>query len=343
MKYLFIDFGSTWIKYAVFDSHRQTYCIKNSYPFPDRMQNIHPDIFEVSLTDIIRILEQILTEATVYRVGAVLISVQMHGYILKFKTHTTPYISWRDNRAKNIALSDFRYKWPQLGTGPKANLPLISLHTYENIGEEEIHFFTLGSYIAWYLTHQNISHITDCAASGFYHVTTLKKGVPDFPNIIIPVAVKQIKPIGTWNQVDVYPPIGDHQLSFFGSYVGDDEYLLNISTATQISTLSKNLSTVYECRPYFDNNRLCTVSGLIGGNVIAQNVDGDISAALIKNYKDALTCLPHKKKLKVSGGAVQHFPGLIKLVCEKIQIEYKTVNHISAFAGFERLIQEMIE
>jgi len=121
-----------------------------------------------------------------------------------------------------------------------------------------------------------------------------------------------------------------------------DEYLLNVSTGTQISTLSKQLKPDYECRPFFNEYRLCTVSGLIGGSYIAENQTG-LEDALTENYKSALTLLPKKARIKVSGGAVQHFGELMDTVCKRLDTEYVLIKDVPIFGGFEKLLSEVIK
>jgi sugar (pentulose or hexulose) kinase len=278
----------------------------------------------------------------------------MHGYILANKSGNllTPYVSWRDRRAailfeNGVYLEKAKnVEWSRRGTTCKENLPLYSLYTYKDICKQDIEFFTLGSYITYYMTGNNTTHITDCAASGFYDINSCIRNTEEFPNIQIPKAVAAVETVGKYKDIDVYAPVGDHQASFLGSNVKDSEYFLNIGTATQISTLSYELSDNYECRPYFDDRRLCTVSGLIGGRTIREvckaHVNESFCTELAKDYLKALTALPQKKKLLVRGGAVRYFPDLIKLVCEKMEMTYDILNGVSAINGLKILVKEMI-
>jgi sugar (pentulose or hexulose) kinase len=342
-----IDIGSTSIKYVAYDYFTDKVILKNKLPFPDRLTNDNALFYEVSIEKITRAIDDVLLCVEYLSIGRIVISVQMHGYILadlKGKL-LTQYISWQDRRSEvkdKLPYPDV--KWHDLGTSYKANLPLCSLYTHKL--NENTEFFTLGSYIAWYLTGNNTSHITDCAASGFYNVDSCSRGVDEYPTIKLPQAVSDVKVIGKYKNIDVYSPVGDHQISFLGSNVADYEYLLNISTATQISTLSSELSENYECRPYFDKRRLCTISGLIGGRTIrklySEEQNEEFCNELAENYSLALKKLPKKEKLLVSGGAVQHYPELIKSVCDKIGIPYRIQEETTAFNGLEILVKEVV-
>ena len=347
MKYLMIDLGSTSIKYAVYDYLTDEFILKSKLPFPDRLINDNILFYEVSIEKIIKTIDDVLLCVDHLSIGSIVISVQMHGYILADLNGKllTQYISWQDRRSEvqdKLPYPDV--KWHDLGTSYKANLPLCSLYTRKI--HKNMEFFTLGSYIAWYLTGNNTTHITDCAASGFYNIDSCRRGVEEYPTIKLPQAVSNVKVIGKYKNIDVYSPLGDHQISFLGSNVADDEYLLNISTATQISTLSSELSENYECRPYFDKRRLCTVSGLIGGRTIRKLYSGEQNEEfcdeLAENYSLALKNLPKKEKLLVSGGAVQHYPELIKSVCDKMGFPYRIQDETTAFNGLEILVKEVI-
>lgn len=345
--YLLIDFGSTNIKYALYNVSESKVLIDGAFPFPDKLQNDNELIFEADPKKITDILSLILNSITLNSLNGIIISVQMHGYILtdSGRTPITPYISWRDRRSL-IKFNDSKYYdifkteniiWSERGTSCKANLPLISLfaqrYLYPNLLKEGTEFFTLGSYIAYTLTGNNASHITDCAATGMYNAETCEQ-MEDY-EVKIPKAFKNVEILGCFKGIPVYSPVGDHQASFLGCGVKDGQYLLNIGTAAQLSTLSYEKSEFYECRPYFDGRSLCTITGLIGGHVIKENPN--IKQQLIDNYSSALKRLQKKDSLLVCGGAASHFPNLINEVCMEIGLPYQIQQNNSAINGLKKI------
>ena len=88
---------------------------------------------------------------------------------------------------------------------------------------------------------KNITHKTDACASGFFDADTLLR-INLFENLLLPTVTHEITMVGVYKGMSVYTAMGDHQISFLGSGASDNAYLLNIGTATQISTLSADPS-----------------------------------------------------------------------------------------------------
>lgn len=351
--YLLIDFGSTNIKYSIYCTKKSNFLISASFPFPDKMPNTNELFFEVDPHKITDILHAILNSITLDSLSGIIISVQMHGYILADLKGTpiTPYISWRDKRScvkfhgrtyyemfenKNIV-------WSERGTSCKKNLPLINLfaqkHLFPHMFMNDIEFYTLGSSITYILTGKNATHITDCAATGMYNAETCEQ--TEDSHIIFPQAFKDVEIVGKFKGIPVYSPVGDHQASFLGSDVEGTQYLLNIGTATNISTLSYEKGELYECRPYFGDIRICTITNLIGGRTIRENPD--ICDELIENYLNAIKSLPKKDNLLVCGGTVNYYPKLIENVCSGIGMPYQIRQNNSAIGGLKKIAEEADE
>ena len=186
-----------------------------------------------------------------------------------------------------------------MGTSLKSNLPLAKL-AFQNLKGE---FFTLGSYIAWLLTKNNATHITDACASGFFISDTGESNCYA-GDLKTPKAYKQVTAIGTYNGISVYTPVGDHQASFYGSEAKYDKYLLNIGTATQISCLYDTSFPYgkYERRPFFNGNTLYTLSGLVGGDKLFECADYE---KFFEQVESAIKLLPKKNKILLSGGGAK--------------------------------------
>lgn len=246
------------------------------------------------------------------------ISVQMHGFLLrKGENEFTDYISWRDKSGNMESPELSHIDFYERGTSLKKNLPIVKLFG-ESGNVFECEFYTLGSYIAYLLTNKNVTHITDACASGFYMFDgSVCKDKP-FENLKMPICCKNIECIGRYLGMDIYTPMGDHQISFLGSGTGNDKYLLNIGTATQLSCLGDGDYPAgnYEKRPYFNGQGLITVSGLVGG---AELYKGRGMEELINSIENALQILPSKSGMLVGGGGAG-------LVFEKLSKRFGKLN-----------------
>lgn len=295
MNNLCIDFGSTFIKFFVLDKNEIVFRDKIDFPKPCVNDGVR---YEVNIEEINRAIFEIFEKAEGFSVEKCFFAVQMHGYILKDKNGSfSNYVSWKDKRGdiSNEKLSGIDFN--KNGTSLKCNLPAVKLVEEKR---ECLEFFTLGSYITWVLTGQNTTHKTDACASGFFNAKTLKP-IDFYDNLIFPKVTHGIFAVGKYKGIEIYTGVGDHQLSFLGSEAGDTAYLLNIGTATQISTLGeeKTGENGTEQRPFFDNQKLFTVSGLTGGETLFSGYDKE---SFCKEVLAAIEKLPRKSKILVGGG-----------------------------------------
>lgn len=263
------------------------------------------------------------------------ISVQMHGYLLKDKEGKfSEYVSWRD---KSGNISDEKFKnvdFNRMGTSLKENLPLVKLINETGSGE----FFTLGSYLSFILTGKNITHITDGCASGFFYSDS---GKPNgYENgMTMPEIRKAVTCVGKYRGMTVYTPVGDHQSSVMGSGISNEKYLVNIGTATQISCIhnSNYKNGNYEKRPWFNDNLLYTVSGLVGGDCLYK---GQGEEELLKQIAESLKKLPEKKEIVFGGGGAEKvFAYLSKKLSEAGYICSRAEKNIG-MKGLEMLAEE---
>lgn len=321
MKDLYIDIGSTNIKWAT-NGKKKVY--NENFPLPSREEEV---FYEVSEKEIINTIKKIINIAMPNRV---FFSVQMHGYLLlKDGEAVSDYISWRDERGGNTA-PDFCIT-EEYGVGVKPNLPRLSLQT-QKIEYDE--FCTLGSYISHCLTGKNISHITDCAPSGFFNV---KEKTRDIVSFKLPIATYQVEPVGTYNGALIYTPTGDQQASVLGA-VGLDfnGLILNLGTAGQMCCIEDEFVTgEYESRPFFGGKILCTVTRIKGGRFIDENNRDDLEDLLVADYKMAKNKLPKNNKMVVIGGVIQYKKDLLSCVLNKLNVNYTFNNECSAINGLK--------
>ena len=295
MKAFLIDVGSTFIKYSVYDPGKDALEMEDTMPFPSA-KNCEGEVYHVDVKDIDRVINTVFPLAKAHGCKSIYISVQMHGYILKTSEGFGDYVSWCD---KTADINDERFAnldFNALGTSRRKNSPLLKL-AYKGLEGE---FFTLGSYIAYKIVGINATHVTDACASGFFFADTGKCNTYA-PKLVKPCVYTRVCPIGKYEDIVVYTPMGDHQVSFLGSNAYLEKYLINIGTAIQISCISKDSKECggYERRPYFDKNRLCTLSLSVGGGEVDKEQSKD---ALWREIDEALACLPQKNGVVLGGG-----------------------------------------
>ena len=301
---IYIDVGSTNIKWK-YDNDCAHYI---PFPLPCVNEGV---CFEVRAEEIFRIVQSLLRGAQ-----RAFLSVQMHGYVLlKNSKEVTNYISWRDERAKNFAPNFTIDK--EYGVDIKPNLPRLSLQTQKVSFDQ---FCTLGSYLIYRLTGKNETHISDAAPSGFYNV---HHGTREPVPFALPNAQYTVKAVGRYENTEIYTPVGDQQASILGAGNHFDGYILNLGTAGQLCCIENGFCQgEFESRPFFDGKTLCTVTRLLGGEVIAQYDDREIEERLVKDYKSALKKLPTRNKLLVTGGVVQYRKKLLCRVLDQLSLPY---------------------
>ena len=317
---LLVDIGSSNIKWRFLGED-------GSIPFPKPIREDFP-YFEVDCEQIVAIVKKIIDENNPSRV---FISVQMHGYVLlDGDKAVTPYISWRDQRGKDLT-PDFNLT-AEYGVHLKPQLARRSVQTFRGKFDK---LCSLGSFVAYRLTGENISHITDVFALGYYNVCKKSQDVYPFS---LPQATYSVQKAGNYNQIEIFVPIGDQQASILGATKGEELncWILNLGTPGQICTLANGfVSGNYESRPYFNDKTLCTVTGLPAGAVISQYTDDEIKNRLIEEYSNALNKLPKRDYLLVTGGLVKYRKPLIEEVLNAIGVKYIFNYQADAIFGLE--------
>lgn len=335
---LLIDIGSTNVKWAV-TARDFTIIASNTIPFPKK-NTTNNAFFEVDINKIYQVIQTIIDNNS--EVKQLFISTQMHGYLLADSQYQplTPYISWQDHRAKDT-ITPFSIDKTS-GVAFKTNLPKASVmamyHLYPNTMRQVKHFFTLGSYIGFKLTGQNATHITDAAATGYYAV--IDDFVESMP-FILPKAFHNVTSIGQYKHIEVFTAVGDQQASILGTN-SDSSYVLNLGTAAQLCTINHEyIAGDFESRPFFNNQTLCTVTGLIGGKDIRQNTSGDLENQMIIQYQNSMMKLPKRDKVIVIGGVLSNHRQLVEKVLDKIGIPYSIDMESTALDGLNNIAKEV--
>lgn len=336
MKHLLIDIGSTNIKFAVSDGGALSETEKTPFPAPAVDDGVH---FEVEISGI---LAKIFAIADKTESDDIFISTQMHGYLLADSRSRplTRYISWQDRRAAEAQVRLFVGK--ESGTSMKDNLPRAGVEAIKKeqpaLFAQAEEFFTLGSFVAHALTGRNVTHITDAAASGYYDV---KRRISRPSELRLPEAEYAVRAAGTYRGRKVYAPFGDQQCAVLGAVGGENCYILNLGTAAQMCAVADGFAEGdFESRPYFGGKTLCTVTGLSGGKTIGDGEEPNLAERLAKEYAEALSKLPPRGELLITGGVTKYHEPLIRGVAERMGLPYRLNGGADALEGLNKLSEE---
>ncbi len=338
MKALLIDVGSTSVKWA--ETNGKTIGRVARCPFPSKLPLSEPFV-EMNPAEIARIIREIADGSTA---DCILISTQMHGWLLADEREklVTNYISWQDTRG-GLKQLPFALS-ARHGVGVKPNLPRASVAVtrslFPNVAEKAKIFYTLGSYLAWLLTGNNATHITDAAASGYYDTVTCRADACD---LSLPIAYACLIPIGTYRGKTVYPPVGDQQASVSGAGGGEDCYILNLGTAAQLCAITPCFTEgTFESRPYFGGKTLCTVTGLCGGKYLSeQRGSAGLAKRLEENYRAAMEKLPRCDRLLVTGGALRYHGEVLTEALRPLGLPVRRNEDADALEGLRKLFEEI--
>lgn len=283
MRMIALDLGSTFTKAALLTAGKVH--AERQIPTPAAFLKNH-DRYEIDAEvyyrQVVSLIDEFVDDMPI---DGILISTQMHGYILTDAAMKpiTPYISWQDKLgAKHLpAIREFLMDvdvYPS-GVPLKGNLAVCSLLARRAEGEEipeGAYFHTLGGYIIARLTGLHVCHITNAAPTGLADIKKvcwneiLLKRTGLFM-LRMPEIVDSIKPVGMYRGIKVYPDIGDQQVCAFGADLEVGHSLhVNVGTAGLLGALCQEFKVDRcESRPWLENGcYLRTVSGLLGGRHI---------------------------------------------------------------------------
>lgn len=333
MKALLIDVGSTFIKYSIYD-REQGIIFFNKTPFPEPMINDGVR-FIVSRENLCNIIFSIFEKTKSYDYNIALFSVQMHGYVARLKDGSfSEYVSWRDmsgnacdEKFKNVNFNEF-------GLSLSKNLPVTKINN-QTVSE----FFTLGSYLSYALTGNNLTHITDAFASGFYYSP---QGVPNqfASGMVMPSVVSEVEEVGEYNGVKIICPFGDHQVSVIGSGVQDFAYLINVGTGAQVCCVSSygEPDGLYQKRPYFDKNScLYSFCGLHGVNGGSRD-----KSQLVERILSSIVLLPKKDKVIIGGGGASEILADVQKNLAKLNVSVTEADFNIGTQGLINLLERYI-
>lgn len=295
MKYLAIDIGSSFVKAGLLDLDARTIVDQRKLPQAPRMDESGRR-HEVDAERLFGIVEQLL-QAYLERYGSqicgILMSTQMHGFILAdAQAHpVTPYISWQDERSletvpgKGITYLDqmmsfiSRDDMAETGVYLKPPLAMCNLYTLLQNGfpvRAGMNFCTIGSYVIFRLTGVNACHLTNAGPTGFADVhancwSSRLIRMAGAEAFVFPKLLNRFEACGIYRSngmdIPVYPDIGDQQAGALGSLaIPVSDAIVNIGTGAQLGLIRPDfVPGPYEIRPFFDNHYLYTITRLPGG------------------------------------------------------------------------------
>lgn len=323
MAYIGLDLGSTYTKIALLNEDGTGR--EKRIPAPPRM-HVAPERYEIDadayFAQVVSLLDQYAAEGT----QGILLSTQMHGYVLAdahFRP-LTPYVSWQDRvGVKHLAAIREAFTLNDVepsGVPLKANLALCSLWGRMQEGFQiprGAGLCSLGGYIIGRLTGRRICHMTNAAPTGMADVRRKGWNLPllrkaGLEALVLPEISVDMRPVGTWKGIPVFPDLGDQQVCAAGAVLTLDHCLhVSVGTAGLIGVLTEEWGAgPFENRPWLTPGRyLRTVSGLPGGRNVAMFKDAIAASLPIALSEDEIWRL--MTTLDASGLPEQMMGGLV--------------------------------
>ncbi|MCL5097082.1 MAG: FGGY family carbohydrate kinase [Candidatus Omnitrophica bacterium] len=299
--FLGIDVGTSFIKGAVLDLEKLTLGPTRRLPFPHRIPDQPASFHEVDPREIVaatrQLIEQLLEQAP--DCAGLVMSGQMGGLILGTARGKplSNYISWQDKRVvldhpsgggsffdvmrQRMSEED----WRHLGREVRPGLPvsfLFWMAENKQLPEGRVFAFNLPDWV--------LANLCDCPPAthftqgvGALSLETLRWHEPVFAKLGYeqvrwPTLREITEPVGVLEinsqRLTCYPPVGDHQCSLAGAFIGFNELSLNVSTGSQASLLTPRWEPGnYQTRPFFDGRFLNTITHLPAGRSMNLLVD----------------------------------------------------------------------
>jgi sugar (pentulose or hexulose) kinase len=253
-------------------------------------------MFEINAMEMFQTLDSLISYYCGKYTGieGLAFSTQMHGCVYHDAAKRTDlYLSWQDTRCLDAV--------PGTGESPlerlnkliapeeliNAGVPLKPALAFSNLyalsltesrwkkDYSRMEIYSLGSYFIYTLTGRNICHITNAAPMGMADIREgrwiaglwEKAGLGE---LRLPEITSTFEPVGTFERngmsINVYPDIGDQQVSVLGCQAKDGDILVNAATAGQVIRVTGDfVPGDYEIRPFFDGKYLEVVSRMPAG------------------------------------------------------------------------------
>ena len=299
MTCLAVDIGSTSIKGAALDAEGAVIGPTVRMPFPEPIAGLVPGQFEIDpravVAAVCRVIDELLERTG--KVDAILFCGQMGGVILVDGggRPLTNYLSWRDQRtlgphpAGGNYLDEIRRRWDEnefreVGSELKPGSATCLLFWLAEQGQLPAGAvpLTLGDFVLTQIP-KAAPHTEPTQAigslnliTGHWHLAAFAK--LGLENLHWPPLADCRRSVGTVRgknrDIPCYPVVGDQQAALRGLELAEGELSLNISTGSQVSLLSRELSLGdYQTRHYFGGRYLNTMTHLPAGRSLNVLVD----------------------------------------------------------------------
>ena len=292
MKYIAIDIGSSFVKSALLDPRTCQVVSQRKFPAPAKLPHSNRNLFEIPANQLFETVRELIEyyAREDCEASAVLLSTQMHGFVYQTPGREDLYISWQDMRCLDPLCKDknameilserfSRETMRDCGVYMKPSLGLCNLYALLNSDTSiprDGKLFTIGSYITYRLTGNNVCHMSNAAPLGIadarrsrWRYDILEQA--GLESICLPeIARSDFAPSGVYRfggrEILIYPDFGDQQVSILGSMAGSREAVINIATGSQVSITTDSFTPGdYETRPYFEGRYINTISNMPAG------------------------------------------------------------------------------
>lgn len=310
--------GSSFTKAVLLDLDSESVVAHCSRPSAQRIASEKLLRYEIPAKRLVENVKNLIDgfAAEYDDIAGVILSTQMHGFIYSVPGREDVYVSWQDMRCTEklpgSGKSDLSYLSEQIskddmednGVYLKPALAMCNLHAwFRQVPElpRNGRLYTLGSYIIWSLTGNNICHASNAAPLGLMDVRhrrwnreLIKK--LEMEEIQLPhLAQEDFMCCGEYrsgqNLMRVYPDYGDMQVAALGSYIRQNDVFVNLGTGAQVIRFAECFQTGnYEVRPYFEHTYLNTISNMPGGrnlNVLIRFIQSVIAEVTGQSVSEA--------------------------------------------------------
>ena len=296
MEFIAIDIGTSFTKGAIVnvESLEIQHIVRQAAARPLLSENplFHEIDAQSILVGVKKIIEDLVSRCS--DLNGILLCGQMGGLVLSSEIGTAlrPYISWVDRRLNDIASGNeswFDRFSDDIGSEAKTilgnefrpGLPISFLYWLKQSGKldgfDGAVPVTLPDFIAAALCRTKpVMEWT--ATTGTLNITNRCLPLELFSRLQIenlqwPEIVSFRHQVGVYNEcrkpLPVYAAVGDHQCSLAGTLLSDDELSINISTGSQVSSITNSTATGdYQLRPYFDGRMLKTITNIPAGRAL---------------------------------------------------------------------------
>jgi len=298
MTLLALDLGTTFIKGAVLDLDQLHLKHIQRQPAPKPLVNLPALFYEVDPQSLVATIRTLLADllALAPDCEGIVMCTQMHGLVLCTAQGEarSNAITWQDQRSltphpvgdgthlARLLATISPEERRQTGHEVQPSRPLSYLYWMAVNGklpQEDLIPAALADFVIANLAGSMPTiEPTNAGAHGTLNLETMQWHEPILARLGLDhLRWPEIRPFGqpiaeikiTGKSLPCYAPVGDHQCAVVGALLAPDELSLNISTGSQVSLITPQLTLGdYQTRPFFDGRFLNTVTGIPAGRAL---------------------------------------------------------------------------